>query len=46
MIKGINYKNFFFYFNHVFRWISKNTEGKFEYYSFGHKKLRTNIDPK
>ena len=28
------------------RWISKNSDLKFEYLSFGHKKLRTNTHPK
>ena len=37
-------KNYLFSFIHVFRWISKNEEGKFEYYSFGHKKLRKEIE--
>ena len=42
--KRCKLKNYFLYFNHVFRWISKNEEGKFEYYSFGHKKLRKEIE--
>ena len=40
MIKGKNKKTIYSITIYVFRWISKNEEREFEYYSFGHKKLR------
>ena len=40
MIKGKNKKTIYSITIYVFRWISKNEERGYDYYSFGHKNIR------